>query len=239
MNQWDGLFIHLKSEYGEKADKMIMKYQKKLEKYNIEIERLKSIQTYEQEEYKRGAIYVCGVDEVGRGPLAGPVVVSSVILPENILIEGIDDSKKLSAQKRESLNEEIIKNAIEYKIAAADHFVIDEINILNATKKAMVDCILSMEHTPDSVLIDALTLSGLGNIRQVPIIKGDSKSMSIAAASIVAKVYRDELMDEFDKLYPGYRFSKNKGYGTKEHIDAIREHGPCPIHRKTFIKNFI
>ena len=212
---------------------------KKLDKHIAEINRLKSMQVYEQQEYENGAAFVCGMDEVGRGPLAGPVVVASVILPKNALIEGINDSKKLSARKRELLNKEITANAVEYKIGMADHLTVDSINILNATKKAMTDCILSMEQKPDCVLIDALTLNGLGNIKQVPIIKGDSKSISIAAASIIAKVYRDGLMDKFSELYPKYGFSKNKGYGTKEHIEALKKFGPCPIHRKSFIKNFV
>lgn len=182
--------------------------------------------------------YIAGVDEVGRGPLAGPVVCCAAIMPlddENV-IDGVDDSKKVSAKKRESLYETLKSKAIAYKICRIEPEEIDEINILEATKKCMRMCVEGLEIKPDVVLVDALNLEL--PVKSVPIIKGDMKSYSIGAASIIAKVYRDRLMDEYDAIYPEYGFKNNKGYGTKTHIDALKETGACPIHRKTFIKNF-
>ncbi len=182
--------------------------------------------------------YIAGVDEVGRGPLAGPVVCCAAIMPlddENV-VDGVDDSKKVSAKKRESLYETLKSKAIAYKICRIEPEEIDEINILEATKKCMRMCVEGLEIKPDVVLVDALNLEL--PVKSVPIIKGDMKSYSIGAASIIAKVYRDRLMDEYDAIYPEYGFKNNKGYGTKTHIDALKETGACPIHRKTFIKNF-
>ena len=182
--------------------------------------------------------YIAGVDEVGRGPLAGPVVCCAAIMPlddENV-VDGVDDSKKVSAKKRESLYETLKSKAIAYKICRIEPEEIDEINILEATKKCMRMCVEGLEINPDVVLVDALNLEL--PVKSVPIIKGDMKSYSIGAASIIAKVYRDRLMDEYDAIYPEYGFKNNKGYGTKTHIDALKETGACPIHRKTFIKNF-
>ena len=182
--------------------------------------------------------YIAGVDEVGRGPLAGPVVCCAAIMPldyENA-VDGVDDSKKVSAKKRESLYETLKSKAIAYKICRIEPEEIDEINILEATKKCMRMCVEGLEIKPDVVLVDALNLEL--SVKSVPIIKGDMKSYSIGAASIIAKVYRDRLMDEYDAIYPEYGFKNNKGYGTKTHIDALKETGACPIHRKTFIKNF-
>ena len=182
--------------------------------------------------------YIAGVDEVGRGPLAGPVVCCAAIMPlddENV-VDGVDDSKKVSAKKRESLYETLKSKAIAYKICRIEPEEIDEINILEATKKCMRMCVEGLEINPDVVLVDALNLEL--PVKSVPIIKGDMKSYSIGAASIIAKVYRDRLMDEYDAIYPEYGFKNNKGYGTKTHIDALKEMGACPIHRKTFIKNF-
>ena len=182
--------------------------------------------------------YIAGVDEVGRGPIAGPVVCCAAIMPfddENV-IDGVDDSKKVSAKKRESLYETLKSKAIAYKICRIEPEEIDEINILEATKKCMRMCVEGLEIKPDLVLVDALNLDL--PVKSVPIIKGDAKSYSIGAASIIAKVYRDRLMDEYDEIYPEYGFKNNKGYGTKTHIDALKETGACPIHRKTFIKNF-
>lgn len=182
--------------------------------------------------------YIAGVDEVGRGPLAGPVVCCAAIMPlddENV-VDGVDDSKKVSAKKRESLYETLKSKAIAYKICRIEPEEIDEINILEATKKCMRMCVEGLETKPDVVLVDALNLEL--PVKSVPIIKGDMKSYSIGAASIIAKVYRDRLMDEYDAIYPEYGFKNNKGYGTKTHIDALKETGACPIHRKTFIKNF-
>ena len=182
--------------------------------------------------------YIAGVDEVGRGPLAGPVVCCAAIMPlddENV-VDGVDDSKKVSAKKRESLYETLKSKAIAYKICRIEPEEIDEINILEATKKCMRMCVEGLEIKPDVVLVDALNLEL--PVKSVPIIKGDMKSYSIGAASIIAKVYRDRLMDEYDAIYPEYGFKNNKGYGTKTHIDALKETGAGPRHRKTFIKNF-
>ena len=192
---------------------------------------------FERELLASGAKLIAGMDEAGRGPLAGPVVAAAVIMPLDHPIEGVDDSKKVSEKKRERLFDEIIEKAIAYKICLADEQVIDEINILNATKKAMTECVTGLSVRPDIVLVDAVKLA-----LEVPtkaIIKGDALSYSIAAASILAKVYRDRLMREYDKEYPAYGFAKHKGYGTKDHIDAIRTVGPCPIHRRTFITHFV
>ena len=191
---------------------------------------------YEKKHISLGAKYIAGVDEVGRGPLAGPVVCASVIMPMDDIIEGIDDSKKLSKKKREKLYDEILGKAIAYTICKVEPSVIDEINILNATKLCMKECVETLAVTPDIVLVDAVKLDT--NLKCESIIKGDFKSYSIGAASIVAKVFRDRLMEEYAVEYPGYGFERNSGYGTKEHISKIKESGPCPIHRKTFIKNF-
>ena len=193
---------------------------------------------FEYEFTAQGCKYIAGVDEVGRGPLAGPVVCCAVIMPlgEEDIIEGVDDSKKVSEKKRKTIAAEIEKRAIAYKICQIEAEEIDEINILEATKKCMKECIEGLSVPPDVVLIDALEIRTA--YKTVGIIKGDSKSYSIGAASILAKVYRDNLMEQYDELYPAYGFKKNKGYGTKVHIDAIKEVGPCPLHRKTFIKNF-
>ncbi len=191
---------------------------------------------YENKHLSKGAKYIAGVDEVGRGPLAGPVVCASVIMNLEDIIEGIDDSKKVSAKKREALYDIIKEKAIAYSICEISPEEIDEINILNATKKCMKTAVESLAVTPDLVLIDAVNLD-----LKVPtesIIKGDLNSYTIGAASILAKVYRDRLMEEYAKEFPEYGFERNAGYGTKEHIDKIKEIGPCKIHRKTFIKNF-
>ncbi len=190
-----------------------------------------------------GYTAIAGVDEVGRGPLAGPVVAAAVVLPEDFDIIQINDSKKLTEKKREELFPLIKEQAIAYSIGMVANDIIDEINILEATKRAMKGAIFSLDdklkgikNGIDMILIDALTLDGI-NIEQRGIIKGDSKSISIAAASVLAKVTRDHMMIEYDKKFPGYGFASNKGYGTKAHYEGIKEHGPCPIHRKTFLKN--
>lgn len=186
---------------------------------------------------EKGYKLIAGVDEAGRGPLAGPVVSACVIMPLDDIIEGVDDSKKLSEKKRDFLFDKIIEKAIAYKISVVSEKVIDEINILNATKMSMKECIEGMEIKPDIVLVDAVKLEM--EVPCVPIIHGDALSYSIAAASILAKVSRDSIMQEYDKVYPQYLFAKHKGYGTKMHIEAIKEHGSCEIHRKTFITRFI
>ncbi|MDY4187453.1 MAG: ribonuclease HII [Candidatus Borkfalkiaceae bacterium] len=194
---------------------------------------------YEREYLEKGYSFIAGVDEVGRGPLAGPVVCAAVIMPlkEEDIIEGVDDSKKLSAKKREKLSEEILKKAIAVSICRVEPKEIDEINILKATKKCMATAVKSLEKVPDAVFVDALKIE-CGKALCVSIIKGDALSYSIGCASIVAKVYRDKLMDEYAEKYPEYAFEKNKGYGTAAHIKAIKEIGPCEIHRRSFIKNF-
>ena len=191
---------------------------------------------YERKHLEDGKKYIAGVDEVGRGPLAGPVVCASVIMPLDDIIEGIDDSKKLSEKKREQLFSLIKEKAISYSIKEISQQEIDQINILNAVKKCMTMAVEGLSQKPDITLVD-------GNDTNLPItaeyiIKGDSKSYSIGCASILAKVYRDNLMVEYAKEFPDYGFEKHKGYGTKMHIDKIKEIGPCKLHRKTFIKNF-
>jgi ribonuclease HII len=182
--------------------------------------------------------YICGIDEVGRGPLAGPVVAGAVILPKDCGILYLNDSKQLSEKKREELYDIIMANAVAVGIGYADHDRIDEINILQATYEAMRSAISKLEVRPDILLNDAVTIPKV-DIKQVPIIKGDAKSISIAAASIVAKVTRDRLMVEYDKVYPQYHFAENKGYGSAVHIEALKKYGASPIHRRSFIGNFV
>ncbi len=213
-----------------------LKEQKRLEKYQKEVEIIEKLKEFERQYEYLG--YVCGIDEVGRGPLAGPVVAGAVILPKDSKILYLNDSKKISEKKREELYSVIYENAVSVGIGFAGPERIDEINILNATYEAMRMAISKLSVTPDVLLNDAVTIPEV-MIKQVPIIKGDAKSVSIAAASIVAKVTRDRLMVEYDKLYPEYGFSKNKGYGTAEHIEALKKYGKCEIHRDSFIKNFV
>ena len=191
---------------------------------------------YERKHIDGGKRYIAGVDEVGRGPLAGPVVCASVIMPLDDIIEGIDDSKKLSEKKREKLFEIIKEKAIAYSIREISEKEIDEINILNAVKKCMTDAVKTLSVKPDITLVDGVD-TGL-DIEAEYLVKGDSKSYTIGCASILAKVYRDNLMKEYAKEFPEYGFEKHKGYGTKVHIEKIKEIGPCKLHRKTFIKNF-
>lgn len=209
---------------------------KRLEKIKLEEERLIRINEFEEIAYDKGYIYIGGVDEAGRGPLAGPVVAAVVVFDRMTKIPGVDDSKKIKESKREELFEYIIKNAKDYGIGIADNVEIDEINILNATYLAMKRAIDMLKEKPDCLLNDAVTIPDI-NIAQVPIIKGDSKSISIAAASILAKVTRDRIMYDMDKKYPHYGFSSNKGYGTKDHYSGIMNYGITPIHRKSFLKN--
>jgi len=192
---------------------------------------------YERSLRANGAWLIGGMDEAGRGPLAGPVVAAAVIMPSEDPIEGVNDSKQLSEKKRERLYDEIIAQAIDYKISAVSEKIIDEINILNATKRAMTECVENFAISPHVVLIDAVKLSL--EVPTVSIIKGDALCYSIAAASILAKVYRDRLMVAYDEQYPQYGFARHKGYGTREHIEALRKYGPCPIHRRSFITHFI
>lgn len=194
---------------------------------------------YERALQEKGYRYIAGVDEVGRGPLAGPVVCACVIMPlgEDDLIVGVDDSKKLSAKKREELAEEIKKRALCYTVIEISEKTIDEINILEATKLGMKQAIEGMKITPEIVLTDGNMTLDIPH-KQQSIVHGDALSYSIGSASIIAKVYRDNLMDEYAKLYPDYAFEKNKGYGTAVHIQGIKEKGLCPIHRRTFTKKF-
>lgn len=205
------------------------------EKLKAERERLEGMRVYERQYRERGTL--CGIDEVGRGPLAGPVVAGAVILPEDCEILYLNDSKKLSEKKRELLYDEIMEKAIAVGIGAVSPERIDEINILQATYEAMRIAISRLSVRPDLLLNDAVTIPQV-DIPQVPIIKGDAKSVSIAAASIIAKVMRDRMMVQYEDLYPGYEFASNKGYGSARHIAALKEIGPCPIHRRSFIKNF-
>jgi len=204
---------------------------------NKETERLSDMLIYEKGLYAIGYKSVAGVDEAGRGPLAGDVFAAALILPEGLMIEGINDSKKLSEKKREQLYDVIIENAITWAVGRATPEEIDEINILNATYLAMNRAINSLNFAPDFVLIDGNLMRGLDTAHKC-VVKGDSKSLTIAAASIIAKVSRDRYIKNLSEKYPEYNFAKHKGYGTPEHIKAIIENGPCPIHRKTFLKNW-
>lgn len=213
----------------------IKKAVKKLDAYEKEKERTKALWEYENR-YSEYA-YICGIDEVGRGPLAGPVVAGAVILPRNCGILYINDSKKLSKSRREELYEQIMEQAVAAAVGFASPERIDEINILQATYEAMREAISKLSVSPDILLNDAVTIPHI-ECRQIPIIKGDSKSISIAAASIIAKVTRDRLMVEYDRIFPEYGFASHKGYGAASHIEALKKYGPTPIHRRSFIKNF-
>ena len=202
------------------------------------IEKYALLSYYENEAKDRGFSRCAGIDEAGRGPLAGPVVAAACILRDDMPIYGLDDSKKISEKRREILYEEIVSKARCFTVIRIENDVIDEINILEATKRAMRMCVESLAEVPDLLLIDAVNLKGTG-IPVQAIIKGDAKSNSIAAASILAKVTRDRIMREYDIMYPGYGFAKHKGYGTKDHYAAIKTHSICPIHRLTFLKGLI
>ena len=204
-----------------------------------EFERLTNLKLIEKDLYKNGFKNICGIDEAGRGPLAGPVVIAGVIMPEDSMIEGINDSKKVSEKKREALYDVIKQEAISYSVAIIGQDVIDEINILNATKNGVTEVIDRLDIKPDLIVIDALEHINTRGIPYESIIKGDAKCYNIAAASILAKVTRDRIMREWDAIYPQYGFIKHKGYGTKMHIEAIQKYGLCPIHRKSFTKKII
>ena len=193
---------------------------------------------FEEKAWAQGYASVCGVDEAGRGPIAGPVCAAAVILPAGIVIDGLNDSKKLSEKKREMLFDAITEQALAWSVSLVDERVIDEINILQATYEAMREAVGKLSVTPQILLNDAVTIPEV-IIPQVPIIKGDAKSVSIAAASIVAKVTRDKMMEEYDKIMPQYGFASNKGYGAAAHIEALKTYGPSPIHRKSFIGHFV
>ena len=208
-----------------------MTKQERIEKQQY---RLQEMLSFERELWSAGKEYIAGVDEVGRGPLAGPVVTAAVIRPKDFSLLGVDDSKKLSPKRREELFEQIKEAAVCWAIGRREPDRIDEINILEATKEAMLDAVKALPVKPDHVLIDAVRLQGL-DMPQTSIIKGDARSVSIAAASILAKVTRDREMVEMAGIYPGYAFESNKGYGTAAHYEGLRKLGPCPIHRKTFL----
>ncbi len=216
--------------------KIVEQAKKRLQKLEKEIERIEKLKVYEKQYDSYG--YICGIDEVGRGPLAGPVVAGAVILPKDCQILYINDSKQLSAKKREELYEIIMEQAVAVGIGMVSPQRIDEINILQATYEAMREAIQNLSVKPDILLNDAVTIPNV-DIRQIPIIKGDAKSISIGAASIVAKVTRDRLMEGYAAVLPEYDFASNKGYGSAAHIAALKKYGPSPIHRRSFIKNFV
>ena len=204
-----------------------------------EEQRLNELKEIDKSYFKEGYNYICGIDEAGRGPLAGPVVIAAVIMPKDSMIEGVNDSKKVSEKKREKLYELIIEEAISYSVGIVDQNEIDRINILNATKAGLTEAVRTLKVKPELILVDALTNIDTCGVPYKSIIKGDAKSYSIAAASIIAKVTRDRIMREWDKVYPQYGFEKHKGYGTAAHISAIKENGLCPLHRLSFVKNII
>lgn len=227
--QWEG-------DSRNAVQTIVRKAQKQIANYEKEVARTEVMYSFEK---KYSAFsYICGIDEVGRGPLAGPVVAGAVILPKDVQILELNDSKQLSAAKRDELYDVIMERAVAVGIGYASEKRIDEINILNATYEAMRQAIKNLGVEPDILLNDAVTIPGV-SMKQVPIIKGDAKSASIAAASIVAKVTRDRLMEEMDQKYPGYDFASNKGYGSASHIEALKTIGPCEIHRRSFIGHFV
>ena len=227
---------HYNTDERSGVKKLVLKAEKEIEAYNKEVARTENLKFFENKysDYN----YICGIDEVGRGPLAGPVVAGAVILPKDCDILYINDSKKLTASKREELFQIIMEKAVSAKTALVSPQYIDKVNILQATYEAMRKAIATLDVQPDILLNDAVKIP-LVNIKQVPIIKGDAKSISIGAASIIAKVTRDAMMAEYDKIYPEYDFASNKGYGSAKHIEALKKYGPCPIHRRSFIHNFI
>ncbi len=214
--------------------KLLQTCQRRIEAREKELQRLEKMRSYEREYEHLG--WVCGIDEAGRGPLAGPVVAGAVILPKDCRIFYLNDSKQLSPQRREQLFDEIMEKAVAVGVGMASPARIDEINILQATYEAMREAVSHLKVRPQILLNDAVRIPQIC-LPQVPIIKGDAKSLSIAAASVIAKVTRDRLMEEYDKILPEYGFASHKGYGSRAHMEAIRKYGPSPIHRRTFLKN--
>jgi len=204
-----------------------------------ELLRLTEMKKMEEELYEKGIKLIGGIDEAGRGPLAGPVVVACAVMPQDSMIEGVNDSKKISEKKREKLYEEIVENAISYEVGIIDQNTIDDINILNATKLGLTTAVKSLNVKPEIILVDALTNIDTCGIPYQSIVKGDAKCYSIACASIIAKVTRDRIMRQWDEIFPQYGFEKHKGYGTAAHMQAIREYGLCPLHRHSFVKNIL
>ena len=235
----DPMFQQLSLDMRKGVQTALKSCQKRIEKEQKRAEHFIEMQYYERLAQKEGASFIAGVDEVGRGPLAGPVVAAAVILPKNIEDLGFDDSKKLSASKREEIYRLIQEKAIAIGIGIVDADIIDQVNIYQASRLAMQQAVSELKIQPDYLLIDAIKIDV--NTPQIGIIKGDAKSISIAAASIVAKQVRDQMMQEFDELYPGYDFSNNAGYGTPKHLEGLKSKGICPIHRKTFapIKDYL
>ena len=234
--QLDELLLKYAEDPRASVQSLVSSGRRRADAYRRELERTEKMWHYERLYPDRE--YIGGIDEVGRGPLAGPVVAACVILPKDCKLLYINDSKQLSEKKREELYDRILEEAVSVGIGVVSHEVIDEINILQATYRAMREAVDMMDVKPDQILVDAVHIPGI-TIPQRGIIKGDAKSISIAAASIVAKVTRDRMMTEMDAIYPGYGFAGNKGYGSAEHIQAIREKGPCEIHRRSFIHSFI
>lgn len=233
--EYNALFQHYENDERSSVQKLIQQYRKKLQALENERARTEIMKEYEHKYEHLG--YLCGIDEVGRGPLAGPVVACAVILPKDCDILWLNDSKKLTAKKREELYDVILEGAVAVGIGMASPERIDEINILQATYEAMRQAIAALDPQPELLLNDAVTIPEIA-IPQVPIIKGDAKSISIGAASIIAKVTRDRLMEAYEDMYPQYGFASNKGYGSRQHTDALKQYGPTPIHRRTFIGHF-
>ncbi|MCR5690864.1 MAG: ribonuclease HII [Eubacterium sp.] len=237
MEAWRPLLEEFSQDERKGAKNLVATYEKKILAFQKEMERLEAMLEFEKK-YGDEFQAICGIDEAGRGPFAGPVVAGAVILPKGLKIPGLNDSKKLTAKKREELFEIIKEKAVAYGIGMASPARIDEINILQATYEAMKHAVEDLDILPDLLLNDAVVIPQIP-IKQVGIVKGDARSLSIAAASVMAKVTRDRLMVEYAELYPEYGFEKNKGYGSEEHRAALKEFGPCPIHRQTFIHNWI
>lgn len=235
--KWQELFEQYQQDSRSGVAKLVAQYQRKLAAYEKEQERLEHMLEFERK-YGDEFHCICGIDEAGRGPFAGPVVAGAVILPVGLKIEGLNDSKQVSAKRREELFEEIQEKAVSYAVGMSSPERIDEINILQATYEAMRKAIASLSVPPDLLLNDAVTIPEVP-LKQVAIVKGDGRSLSIAAASIMAKVTRDRMMKEYAQIYPEYSFEKNKGYGSAEHREALKKYGPCPIHRRTFIHNWV
>lgn len=230
------LFAQYEADSRSGVAALITRYKKQLEKLVTERARLEAMRCYEHQYEEQGL--VCGIDEAGRGPLAGPVVAAAVILPRDCEILYLNDSKQLTEKRRETLFDEIKEKAVAFGIGMASPERIDEINILQATYEAMRQAVSALDPQPQILLNDAVRIPGI-SLPQVPIIKGDAKSLSIAAASVLAKVTRDRLMREYDAILPEYGFASNKGYGSAAHIEALQTYGPTPIHRRSFIGNFI
>ncbi|MBU3840790.1 MAG: ribonuclease HII [Candidatus Ruminococcus intestinipullorum] len=230
------LYLQYTDDTRQGVKNLIQKYKRADRQLQLEYKRLEMMSTYEKMHEKEGLI--CGIDEAGRGPLAGPVVAAAVILPKDCKILYLNDSKKLTAKRRDSLFDEIQEKAIAVGVGIVGSERIDEINILQATYEAMKMAVANLKYEPNLLLNDAVTIPNL-EIPQIPIIHGDAKSVSIAAASIIAKVTRDRMMAEYDKIFPEYGFADNKGYGSASHIEALKENGPSFIHRRSFLKNFM